>query len=77
MNRKTSECKNGTLDWEGGMQFRDTFERWHKAKYGFVGHYIGPSTSLAYRTSTTQARWEGYQAGAAQATRELMQRSAA
>lgn len=44
------------------MNFREHFEAWHKATYGFVGKCVGTAIAAHYQTSTTQARWEGWQA---------------
>ena len=56
------------------MNFREHFEAWHKATYGFVGNYTGTALNVFYRTSTVQARWEGWQACADWHTQQEIQK---
>ena len=46
------------------LNVRESFEAWHKARYGFVGKYTGTAMFVTYQTSTVQQRWEGWQARA-------------
>lgn len=48
------------------LNFRESFEAWHKARYGFIGKYAGTAMHITYQTSTVQQRWEGWQACAEQ-----------
>lgn len=57
------------------MNFREHFEAWHKAAYGFVGKTFVAGGNTFYQTSTTQARWEAWQACANWHTGQQLQAS--
>lgn len=44
------------------MNFREHFEAWHQAKYGYVSKHKGTALHVTYATATMQARWEAWQA---------------
>lgn len=44
------------------MNFREHFEKWHKAKYGYVGKHTGTAMYITYQTTACQQRWEAWQA---------------
>lgn len=46
------------------MNFREHFETWHKAKYGYVTLGSGTAMDFTYPSSVVQARWEAWQAWA-------------
>jgi hypothetical protein len=47
-----------------GMNFRQRFEAWHKAKYGYVNPPPKGFTAFncVYQEKLQQARWEAWQA---------------
>lgn len=44
------------------MNFRQKFEAWHLAKFGYVSPPIEPFTAMTvkYQPGLQQARWEGW-----------------
>ena len=58
------------------MNFREHFEAWHKAKYGYIGKYKGTALFVEYQTEAAQQRWEGWQACASWHTAEAWRKEA-
>lgn len=46
------------------LNFREKFERWHQATFGYVSTGAGTALDYHYRDRLIEARWEGFQAHA-------------
>lgn len=44
------------------MNFREYFETWYKAKYGYISKHKGTAMNVTYETTACQGRWEAWQA---------------